>query len=141
MDHVEPARQLASSSLGWFPSDSHPNSRRSRTPGEAAPRRSAVIPGEPRPGDIRERWRIIVRGRVQGVGFRAACCARALSLGLGGWVRNCTDGSVEVQVEGACHQLAELELWCARGPSPAEVRGVNTLQMALTGEDWFEVRR
>jgi acylphosphatase len=83
---------------------------------------------------------MIVGGTVQGVGFRAACCARARSLGLGGWVRNLSDGSVEVQAEGPTHELSELQRWCGTGPPAAQVHGVSTLPLALTGEDWFEVR-
>ena len=58
---------------------------------ESQPNRSLRIPAE--------RWRFSIRGRVQGVGYRAACCRRAQELGLAGWVRNCSDGSVEVQAE------------------------------------------
>lgn len=43
----------------------------------------------------------MVRGRVQGVGYRAGCHRRANELGLSGWVRNLPDGSVEVEAEGA----------------------------------------
>jgi len=82
-----------------------------------------------------------VRGRVQGVGYRAACCAKAGELGLGGWVRNLADGSVEVQAEGPSQQLGELRLWCERGPAGAAVSAVSMTQMGVTGVDWFEVRR
>jgi len=88
-----------------------------------------------------ERWRLIVRGRVQGVGYRAACCTQAGQLGLGGWVRNQADGSVEVQAEGPVQQLGELRLWCERGPADAAVSAVTVTQIGITGDDWFEVRR
>jgi acylphosphatase len=81
-----------------------------------------------------------VRGRVQGVGYRAACQATASALGLGGWVRNRPDGTVELQAEGPEQALAELRLWCERGPSGAQVSGVSVTQLAITGQDWFEVR-
>ena len=55
-----------------------------------------------------ERWRLIIQGKVQGVGFRASCNRRALDLGLRGWVRNRKDGSLEVQAEGAPMAIAEL---------------------------------
>jgi acylphosphatase len=83
----------------------------------------------------------MVEGRVQGVGYRAACCARAQELGLGGWVRNLTDGRVELEAEGGSQQLNDLRLWCEIGPPLAEVRCVSTLPVGTTGEDWFEVRR
>jgi acylphosphatase len=87
-----------------------------------------------------ERWRLIVRGKVQGVGYRAACCGRARELGLGGWVRNLDDGSVEVQAEGPRQQLTELHLWCERGPAGAHVAGVAASTLGSSGQDWFEVR-
>ena len=59
---------------------------------DSQPNRSLRIPAE--------RWRFRIRGLVQGVGYRAGCCRRAQELGLAGWVRNCSDGSVEVQAEG-----------------------------------------
>jgi acylphosphatase len=82
-----------------------------------------------------------VSGQVQGVGYRAACCNKSRELGLAGWVRNLPDGRVEVQAEGTTQDLAELRLWCERGPAPANVSGVAVSQMGTTGEDWFEIRR
>jgi acylphosphatase len=54
---------------------------------------------------------VLVRGRVQGVGFRWWTRARALELGLVGWAANLDDGRVEVRVKGTrsrCHELVEL---------------------------------
>ncbi|SBO42928.1 acylphosphatase [Cyanobium sp. NIES-981] len=79
-------------------------------------------------------------GKVQGVGYRAACCARAQDLGLGGWVRNLPDGRVELEAEGGHQQLNDLRLWCEFGPPGAEVQRVTSLPVGTTGEDWFEVR-
>lgn len=81
-----------------------------------------------------------MRGQVQGVGYRVCCQRRASELGLGGWVRNRPDGSVEVEAEGAPLQLNELRLWCEKGPDPARVTSVGVSQVAPTGSDWFEVR-
>lgn len=82
-----------------------------------------------------------MRGQVQGVGYRMACCNKARALGLGGWVRNEGDGSVEVEAEGAPQQLGELRLWCERGPAAASVNSVTVTQLSATGTDWFEIRR
>lgn len=82
-----------------------------------------------------------MRGLVQGVGYRASCQRRAEDLGLSGWVRNRPDGSVEVEAEGSPQQLAELLLWCERGPLGAQVNGVTSARIAATGSDWFEIRR
>lgn len=70
--------------------------------------------------------RYIVRGRVQGVGFRYFVEYTASGLGVKGWVRNVDDGTVEVYAVGNPEQLSELEgaLW--KGPRMSEVRGVKT---------------
>ena len=83
---------------------------------------------------------MIVRGVVQGVGYRASCRRRAEELRLSGWVRNRADGSVEVEAEGAPLQLGELQLWCERGPQGALVSSVSNTRIAPTGSDWFEIR-
>ncbi|MEB3262518.1 MAG: acylphosphatase [Cyanobacteriota bacterium] len=83
-----------------------------------------------------------MRGQqVQGVGYRAACRSRANELGLGGWVRNEADGSVEVEAEGDPQRLGELRLWCEHGPAAAIVSSVMVVQQAPTGADWFDIRR
>ncbi len=57
------------------------------------------------------RARIIFRGKVQGVWFRANCQKRALELGLKGWVRNLPEGSVESLVEGQKENILDLIEW------------------------------
>ena len=64
---------------------------------------------------------IIVRGKVQGVWFRASAQERANNLGLAGWARNCSDGSVEIHAEGDKPSVEQFISWCRRGPAPAEV--------------------
>ena len=71
--------------------------------------------------------RAIVRGRVQGVGFRDYVETRARSLGLTGYVRNLPDGrSVEVVAEGSRHDLERLVDDLHRGPSSAHITAVET---------------
>ena len=70
------------------------------------------------------RVRLRVEGRVQGVFFRASMQEQAKQLGVKGWVRNCSDGSVEVAAEGARSQIDELIAWCRHGPRGAEVGDV-----------------
>jgi len=77
--------------------------------------------GEP----ARRAWR--VRGRVQGVGFRAFVQRHGRSLGLVGWVRNLPDGSVEVVAQGAPETLALLRDYLRRGPRWASVREVEEI--------------
>lgn len=68
------------------------------------------------------RW--IVRGRVQGVGFRWSVRRRAEALGLIGFARNLMDGGVEVVARGEPHVLDELERYLATGPRLAAVEAV-----------------
>jgi acylphosphatase len=70
------------------------------------------------------RVRARIRGRVQGVFFRVETRDRASSLGVGGWVSNEPDGSVEAVFEGDRDKLESLLAWCRRGPRGAEVEDV-----------------
>ncbi|MFN9629070.1 MAG: acylphosphatase [Cyanobacteriota bacterium] len=88
-----------------------------------------------------ERWRMIVRGKVQGVGYREGCRRCAQDLRLSGWVRNLPDGTVEVEAEGRPQDLTTLVLWCEHGPQPANVFSVHARRIAPVGGDWFEIRR
>jgi len=76
---------------------------------------------------------VIVRGRVQGVYFRASARGCARRLGLCGWVRNCPDGSVELIAEGEKEKLEQLVTWCHEGPPGAVVSGVNAEWREGTG--------
>lgn len=90
----------------------------------------------------KERVHIMIHGRVQGVFFRASAEAEARRLGLGGWVRNCPDGSVEILAEGSREALEELLAWCAHGPPRAGVEHVDSNWQDYRGEfDDFSVRR
>ncbi|MDQ2983013.1 MAG: acylphosphatase [Actinomycetota bacterium] len=81
-----------------------------------------------------------VRGRVQGVFFRAELRDRAASLGLAGWVRNMPDGTVEAVVEGEPERVESLVRWSERGPSGASVEGVDVDWQEPVGETGFSVR-
>jgi acylphosphatase len=68
--------------------------------------------------------RLRISGRVQGVGYRAFAVHRAVRLGLRGWVRNRTDGSVEALVIGDGNAVAAMVEACRRGPRAATVTDV-----------------
>jgi acylphosphatase len=68
--------------------------------------------------------RILVSGRVQGVGFRYWTVGEARRLGLDGWVRNRSDGTVEILAIGAAKSLTQLAKSCRQGPSAAQVIAV-----------------
>jgi acylphosphatase len=71
------------------------------------------------------RVHIVVKGRVQGVFFRASALERAQELGLRGWVRNRSDGAVELVAEGDEPAVAGLVDWCHHGPPSAKVDSVD----------------
>jgi acylphosphatase len=71
-----------------------------------------------------EARRFVVRGRVQGVGFRWFVEREAHILGIAGWVRNNTDGSVEVLAQGTRDQLSGLLSRLREGPRAARVDAV-----------------
>lgn len=64
---------------------------------------------------------ITVQGRVQGVGYRAACADRARALGLRGWVRNRRDGAVEAFLAGPETTVLRMREWMWEGPDSAQV--------------------
>lgn len=64
---------------------------------------------------------LVIRGLVQGVGYRWSLCAEAETLGLTGWVRNRRDGSVEALIHGPAEAVAALVGWAQRGPAAARV--------------------
>jgi acylphosphatase len=68
--------------------------------------------------------RLMIEGRVQGVGYRASFAEQATALGLHGWVRNCHDGSVEACVYGEMGAIDAIILWAKRGPPAAQVLNI-----------------
>ncbi len=85
------------------------------------------------------RARVLVRGLVQGVFFRAESCDRARSLGLTGWVRNRTDGRVEAVFEGERERVESMVDWCRHGPPGAVVHEVDTAWEEPVGEPGFRI--
>jgi acylphosphatase len=88
----------------------------------------------------RARARVVARGRVQGVFFRAEARSRAQSLGLAGWVRNTAEGTVEAVFEGERDRVESMIDWCRRGPALAEVSQVDIEWEEPRSEAGFAVR-
>jgi acylphosphatase len=86
------------------------------------------------------RAHVTVRGRVQGVFFRAEARDRASSLGLAGWVRNNLDGSVEAVFEGAKDRVESMVAWCRRGPSGAFVEDADVRWEEPSGDLGFSIQ-
>jgi acylphosphatase len=82
---------------------------------------------------------LFVRGRVQGVFFRASTQREAKRLGLTGWVKNRPDGGVEILAEGEEDGLKELIGWANRGPTAARVERVDVRWRSFVG-DFFDFR-
>lgn len=78
----------------------------------------------------RARLRLIVSGRVQGVGFRFSAYDEAKDLAVAGWVRNLGSGEVEIVAEGTRENLQMLAAWAHLGPPSAHVTTVR--------EDWTD---
>ncbi len=79
---------------------------------------------------------------MQGVCYRVYARQEAMRLGVTGWVRNLSDGNVEVVAEGEEGPLADFIEWCRRGPSYASVAGVDEAFSQATGEfSGFEITR
>lgn len=87
-----------------------------------------------------ETWRFRVYGRVQGVGYRAHCQDAAQALGLGGWVRNRADGTVEAVASGPVGQLERLHAWMQEGPPAGHVSKVEVEKGGSERFDGFECR-
>jgi acylphosphatase len=84
--------------------------------------------------------RVVVSGHVQGVFFRDRTRREAHRRGVGGWVRNCADGTVEAYFEGDRAAVEELVRWCRRGPHHATVYEVRVEDAEPAGVDGFTIR-
>jgi len=83
---------------------------------------------------MRVRTRVLVTGRVQGVGFRWAVEDEARDAGVTGWVRNLPDGRVEAVFEGEEESVRRMVGFCRRGPAVARVDDVAIIKEEYTGK-------
>ena len=84
--------------------------------------------------------RLVIHGRVHGVGFRAFVVRQATRHDVRGWVRNRSDGTVEALLIGAAEALATIEAACWCGPSLAAVRQVDRHPAGDDGSKGFQER-
>ncbi len=80
-----------------------------------------------------------ISGRVQGVGFRYSMSEEAERLGVTGWVRNRSDGTVEAVIDGAPDAVETVLAWARRGPRGASVTEVEVVEIRESFER-FEMR-
>ncbi|GAA3532219.1 acylphosphatase [Aeromicrobium flavum] len=86
------------------------------------------------------RVRVVVRGAVQGVGYRYSMRVVAERAGVVGWVRNRDDGSVEAEVQGEPSQVDTVLAWMAEGPPGARVEARDVTEIEPTADRDFAVR-
>jgi acylphosphatase len=85
--------------------------------------------------------RYLIRGRVQGVGFRMFTEVAALREGVHGWVRNTRSGDVEIRAEGDAEALERFERAIAQGPPRSRVDSLDVTDLGADGRDTgFTVR-
>lgn len=87
-----------------------------------------------------KRYHLLIKGRVQGVGYRMSTQIAAQKIGLTGWVRNLSDGQVEIVAEGDLMQLKQFVDWAWQGPRFAQVTDITINEQPATGEfETFEI--
>ena len=86
------------------------------------------------------RVRVVVSGRVQGVWFRDTCRDQARAAGVGGSVRNRSDGTVEAEFEGPPAAVERMIEWCRTGPARARVEHVEVERLDPAGTTTFHIR-
>ncbi len=83
---------------------------------------------------------LTIHGRVQGVFFRHHTREKALELGLVGFVKNQSDGTVYAEAEGEISAVEKWVEWCRKGPAAARVDRVETIEKDPEGYTEFEIR-
>ena len=84
---------------------------------------------------------IKIHGTVQGVFFRNFTTLKAKELGITGWVRNATDGTVELEAEGKSESIDNFLQWCHHGPDKAVVNKVIVVESTFKNFTSFEIKR
>ncbi len=84
---------------------------------------------------------LLIKGKVQGVFFRATAKKIADKLNVTGWIKNRKDDNVEAMVTGSQQQLEEFINWCRKGPEKAAVEDVIITNQQETSFNDFEVIR
>lgn len=84
---------------------------------------------------------LLIKGRVQGVFYRASAKEKALNAGLTGWVRNTKSGDVEILATGTESDLNQFINWCKTGPSKARVEEVTVTDNPFISFETFEIHR
>jgi acylphosphatase len=86
-------------------------------------------------------FRVLISGRVQGVGYRYSTREKAKALGIVGWVRNLRNGQVEALIVGDRTQVDQLLTWFHQGPPSAKVTAVAVEERPAQPFESFEIQR
>ncbi|MGF1487747.1 MAG: acylphosphatase [Prochloraceae cyanobacterium] len=84
--------------------------------------------------------RVLISGKVQGVGYRFSTFQEAKKLGVTGWVKNLIDARVEAVFCGEENAVKTIIKWCADGPPAAVVKSVEVEEIEPRAIDNFEIR-
>jgi acylphosphatase len=84
---------------------------------------------------------LLIKGKVQGVFYRAAAKEKAGQLKLTGWIKNTAEGAVEAMASGADESIKAFIEWCKMGPSQAVVTSVQTTALADQNFNDFHITR
>ena len=84
-------------------------------------------------------YKIVVTGRVQGVGYRWSAANEAIRRNITGYVRNQSDGSVYIEAEGTSEQLDPFVDWCRRGPGMSHVKSVSIIKGSPINFESFRI--
>jgi len=90
---------------------------------------------------MKQHLTILIKGKVQGVFFRASAMRVARDLKVTGFVRNESDGSVYIEAEGTADQMKEFVSWCKRGPEFANVQECKMEEGTLKDFTEFLIQR
>lgn len=83
---------------------------------------------------------LVIKGRVQGVSYRAWFSDLAKTMNIEGWVRNCNDGTVEAIISGSNENVDALVKAATVGPTLADVKDVSVNDTDYNGPSGFEIR-
>jgi len=83
--------------------------------------------------------KILIKGHVQGVGFRYAARTVARQMGIKGFVKNLPDGNVFIEADGNEKQILDFLKWCYIGPSRAQIKSVITEDGDIKGYSDFDI--
>ena len=84
---------------------------------------------------------LVIKGKVQGVYYRASARDIAIELGIKGWIKNVPGGQVEVMASGNKEELEKFIGWCRRGPKHAEVSDVAVTRLKEQNFSDFSIKR